>query len=288
MAGLGRTGLVQPGSLYTSKYRIRLPGAVSPDSVGDRLKAAFPSASWQIRDRDGGGAGGEPLLLADGAVPEPDRPRRPDHRRHRRQQRRLLLSAAQARRHRHAEGAGRDLGRHLRAIYLAQIGLVAGIAVLAGLVAGALLPPALIALAGDVLPVRPGFALHWTPLATSAAFGLLVAFMFVLPPLARARRFPVATLFRAGLERRPVDRPAQPGARRRRRGGGGGAGGRDVARSFVRRRGARRGRGGVPRPARASARRCVDGAPAAAVPPAPGPARRRRAPPARGADRGAW
>ena len=78
---------------------------------------------------------------------------------------------------------------------------------LAGLVAGALLPPALIALAGDVLPVRPGFALHRTPLVDQRRLRPAVAFMFVLPPLARARRFPVATLFRAGLEDRTwIDR----------------------------------------------------------------------------------
>ena len=199
MAGLERTGLVQPGSLYTSKYRIRLPGAASPAGTTDRLKAAFPSASWQIRDRDAAAPGasrffsrmGQFLSLIGLAA--------------------LIIAgigvsngvSSYLRLKREGIATLKALGAtsaDISRMYLAQVGLVAGIAVAAGLVVGALLPPALIALAGDVLPVRPGFALHWTPLATSAAFGLLVALLFVVPPLARARRFPVATLFRAGLD----------------------------------------------------------------------------------------
>lgn len=199
MEGLARTGLVQPGSLFVGKYRIRLPGAVSPETVAERLRDGNPSASWQIRDRDRAAPGasrfftrmGQFLSLIGLAA--------------------LIIAGI---------GVGNGVSSYLRLkrdgiatlkalgatsqdvsrIYLAQIFMVASVAVLAGLAVGALLPPALIALAGDVLPVRPGFAIHWLPLATSAAYGLLVAYMFVLPPLARARMFPVATLFRAGLD----------------------------------------------------------------------------------------
>ena len=59
-----------------------------------------------------------------------------------------------------------------------------------------------IALAGDVLPVSPGFRLFPLPLATSALYGLLIAFLFTFPPLARARTQPAAALFRGAIERR--------------------------------------------------------------------------------------
>ena len=91
-----------------------------------------------------------------------------------------------------------DIGR----VYLLQIGMVTLLAVAAGLVVGALLPPIAIAIAGDLLPVRPGFALHAPPLLVSAAYGLLMALIFVLPPLGRARLQPVASLFREAVARR--------------------------------------------------------------------------------------
>jgi len=40
-AGLTATGLVQPGSLYSSHYRIRLPAGAVPEPVTERLKAGF-------------------------------------------------------------------------------------------------------------------------------------------------------------------------------------------------------------------------------------------------------
>jgi len=54
--------------------------------------------------------------------------------------------------------------------------------------------------AGDILPVAPGFNVHPLPLAVSAIYGLLIALAFALPPLARARTVPAAGLFRAIVE----------------------------------------------------------------------------------------
>jgi hypothetical protein len=52
------------------------------------------------------------------------------------------------------------------------------------------MPMAISWVAGDVLPVAPGFAVHPVPLVVSAVYGLLIAFAFALPPLARARTCP--------------------------------------------------------------------------------------------------
>ncbi|HTU09507.1 MAG TPA: FtsX-like permease family protein [Allosphingosinicella sp.] len=199
MAGLQRTGLIQPGSLYTSKYRLRLPGAASPQAVTDRLKADFPAASWAFKDRDRAAPGasrffermGQFLSLIGLAA--------------------LIIAGigvgngVSSYLARKSDGIAtlKALGatsRDIARVYFLQIGLVALIAVAVGLAVGAMLPILLVWLAGDLLPIRPGFTLHPLPLATSAAYGLLVAFMFVLPPLGRARRLPVATLFRGGIE----------------------------------------------------------------------------------------
>lgn len=199
MEGMGRTGLVQPGSLYTTRYRLRLPAAASPQAVTDRLKADFPAASWAFKDRDRAAPGasrffermGQFLSLIGLAA--------------------LIIAGIGV-----GNGVSSYLGRKsdgiatlkvlgatsadIARVYFLQIGLVAVIAVAAGLAVGALLPILGIWLAADLLPIRPGFALYPLPLATSAAYGLLIALMFVLPPLGRARRLPVATLFRGGIE----------------------------------------------------------------------------------------
>ncbi len=63
-----------------------------------------------------------------------------------------------------------------------------------------------------MLPVSPGFRIHPLPLVTSAAYGLLIALIFTLSPLARARTQPVAAIFRALVEqRRAFDRRSVTG-----------------------------------------------------------------------------
>ena len=56
-----------------------------------------------------------------------------------------------------------------------QIWAVAAVAIGAGLVVGAMAPTLIGWIAGDVLPVKPGFALYPLPLSVSAAYGLLIA-----------------------------------------------------------------------------------------------------------------
>jgi putative ABC transport system permease protein len=199
MQGLARTGLVQPGSLFVSKYRVRLPDAAAPQAVLDRLRAQYPAAGWEVKDRDRAAPGasrffdrmGQFLSLVGLAA--------------------LIIAgigvsngvSSYLRLKRDGIATLKVLGAtsaDISRVYLLQIGLVTLIAVAAGLAAGAMLPVVAIALAGSALPVQPGFALHPLPLATSAAYGILVAYIFVLPPLARARILPVASLFRAGID----------------------------------------------------------------------------------------
>src|SRR3546814_4505746 len=50
--GIRRTALIQPGSLYESKYRIRIAPGAEVRATGEALKGAFPAAGFEIKDRD--------------------------------------------------------------------------------------------------------------------------------------------------------------------------------------------------------------------------------------------
>lgn len=204
--GLRRTRLLQPGSLFESKYRLRLAPGRNPADAIDALKARFPSAGWEYKDRDRAAPGanrffermGQFLSLIGLAA--------------------LVIAgigvsngvASYLALKRGGIATLKILGAtsgDIARIYLMQIGAVALVAIGCGLVLGAILPVAIVALAQDLLPVRPGAGLHPVPLATSAAYGVLIALAFALPPLARARTLPAAALFRAAVDdRTAIDR----------------------------------------------------------------------------------
>ena len=55
-------------------------------------------------------------------------------------------------------------------------------------------------------PVPPRIAIYPLPLLISAAYGLLIAFVFAILPLARARTVPAASLFRGAVSKDTVSR----------------------------------------------------------------------------------
>jgi putative ABC transport system permease protein len=206
MQSLPSTSLIQPGSMFESKYRIKLLPTADASAVAKSLQAQFPSAGWEVTDRSNGAPGtrrfiermGQFLTLVGLAA--------------------LVIAGI---------GVGNGVGSYLESkrasiatlkvygadsgvifrIYMLQILAVAAVAILLGLGVGSLLPQVIGWIAGDVLPVAPGIALYLLPLLVSAAYGLLIAIAFALPPLARARTVPAAGLFRAIAEKRAgVDR----------------------------------------------------------------------------------
>jgi putative ABC transport system permease protein len=200
--GVAATGLVQPGSLYTMKYRIKTP---RPTETGKALVKQFPSGGWEVQDRTNGAPGtrrfierlGQFLALVglsalivagigvgNGVTSYLDT-------------KRSGIATLKS------LGATSDL---IFKMYLIQIVLVALAGIIAGVVAGALAPWAIAFFAGDALPVQPRVDIYPRPLLVSAAFGLLIAIGFSLAPLARARAVTAASLFRGGLE--PAMRPA--------------------------------------------------------------------------------
>ncbi len=199
MRSLQSTGLIQPGSLYESKYRIKLPAGTDPVKVALALDKQFPSAGWEITDRSNGAPGtrrfiermGQFLTLVGLAA--------------------LVIAGI---------GVGNGVGSYLASkrssiailkvtgadssiifrLYLLQIFTVAIGAIAAGLIIGAIAPSVIGMVAGDVLPIAPGFTLHPVPLLVSALYGLLIALAFALPPLAKAKTIPAAGLFRSIVE----------------------------------------------------------------------------------------
>ncbi len=203
LAGIERTGLVQPGSLYESKYRVRLAGGVSPGTAVDRFKAAFPSGGWETKTRDRAAPGAERFVERMGQF--------------------LLLVGLSALVIA-GIGVGNGVSSYLAArrgsiaalkvlgatsgliarIYLLEVAVVAAAGIVAGLIAGALTVPLIVWLAGDVLPVAPQFALQPVPLALAAAYGMLIALAFTAPPLIEAGSIPAAGLLRGTFGNRAV------------------------------------------------------------------------------------
>ncbi|WP_187335634.1 ABC transporter permease [Novosphingopyxis iocasae] len=200
LAGLQRAELIQPGSMYESKYRIRTRPGLAPDAVTERIESAFPSAGLDFRTRDRASPGafrffermgqfleliGLTALIIAGigvgnGVASYLGGKRPGI---------ATLKVLGAR--------SGDIAR----IYGLQVGAVAAGAILLGLIVGAALVPLLAWMIGDLLPVRPELGLFALPLAKAAIFGALIAIVFTLPPLARARLLPAASLFRGVVER---------------------------------------------------------------------------------------
>ncbi|MEQ1547185.1 MAG: FtsX-like permease family protein [Chakrabartia sp.] len=205
MDGIKATALVQPGSLFTTRYRIKTPRGVNPAKTAAALSSAFPGAGWEVQDRSNGAPGtrrfierlGQFLALVGLSS--------------------LVIAgigvgngvASWLDGKRTSIATFKVLGSSSKTIfqiYLFQLIMVAGFAIFSGLAVGALAPWAIATFAGDALPVAPTLAIFPAPLITSAAFGVLIALLFSLAPLARAHSVTAASLFRTTVEgaRRPT------------------------------------------------------------------------------------
>ncbi|HEX2660327.1 MAG TPA: FtsX-like permease family protein, partial [Polyangia bacterium] len=81
-------------------------------------------------------------------------------------------------------------------IFFLQVMAIALIAVAVGLVIGALIPYGVEWAYGTDIPVPASFGVYPSQLALAAAFGLMSAAVFAIPPLSRARLIAPASLFR--------------------------------------------------------------------------------------------
>lgn len=193
-----RAGLLAPGAMYRSKVRVAFSGVRDPAAEIEQLKRRFPDAGFQFRTRDNAAPGadrfvrqmGEFLTLVGLAA--------------------LMIAGI---------GIGGGVSSYLEArrvgiatlkvvgatsgdiarIYLLQIAAAGIVGSLAGLFAGVLVTPLLAAALGSLLPVSAGFMVEPGALARAVAYGLLVALVFAVPPLLRAREYPAMALMRARI-----------------------------------------------------------------------------------------
>lgn len=202
-----KAGLVEPGALYESKYRIAFDNSArDPGDVEEDIEERFPAAGFDYRSRDRASPGadrfvsrmGEFLTLVGLAA--------------------LVIagigigggvsSYLEARRSSIATlkvlgASSRDIAR----IYALQIGSAALVGSLLGLAAGVLVTPALAAALDGLLPVETGFVFEPVALLVAGAYGVLVATVFAATPILRARRFPAMALMRARIV--PLSRDAR-------------------------------------------------------------------------------
>ena len=199
-AALPETGLIQPGSLVTYRYRIQLPPGSDAGSWAEAARAAFPEAGWQIRTF---GEASPTLqrsieriavfLSLVGMTA-------------------LLVGGV---------GIGNAIGFYITgkteaiatlkclgastrlvfAVYLVEVMTLAGLGIALALVIGALTPAAVTPLLAGVLPAQARLGFYPGPLALAALFGVLTTLLFSLWPLIRAGQVPAGALFRDNVDR---------------------------------------------------------------------------------------
>ena len=200
---LSDSGLLQPGTLFETEYKLRLPEDADLDALRAEAEQTFTGTRW--RDRRNGAPGVQRFVdrlssflvlvglagLAVGGVG---------------------ISAAVTAyldRKTHVIATLKTLGAETRTIfqtYFLQIGALTVAGLIAGLALGALVPLLLAPVLEARLPVPAVFQLHPRPLGEAALYGTLAAMIFTLWPLARVEHVRAATLFRDGanpIQNRP-------------------------------------------------------------------------------------
>ena len=195
---LKATGLIQPGSLVTYRYRVRLENDQSLKAARDlvvKAKEQFPDAGWQLKSRDRAAQGAENFvdrlsyfltlvgltsLIVGGAG---------------------IANAVSAFVDRRIGTIAtlKCLGAPAKDvfwIYLSEIMLVALLGIAMGIAAGAATPVLAHTFLQDILPLPLTTQIEVVPLALTAALGLLVTLAFSIWPLARTHRIPASALFR--------------------------------------------------------------------------------------------
>ncbi|WP_308915161.1 ABC transporter permease [Jannaschia sp. LMIT008] len=197
-AALDGTGLLAPGSLFDTEYRLTLPEGTTDETLDAARAVIEPelegtTARWRDRrnaspqierfvDRIGsflvlvglaglavGGVGVSAAVRAylDRKIP--------------------VIATLKT--------LGAE-GRTIFAAYLIQIAVLAALGIVIGVVLGTLIPLAAYPFIQAQLPVPVELGLHAAPLAEAALYGALTALLFTLWPLARTERVRAASLFR--------------------------------------------------------------------------------------------
>lgn len=192
---LRRTGLIQPGSLIDYDYRVAFSHDTPLREFRRQAVAAFSDAGWEIRDRNNAAPGVRSFIeqvtmflglvglavLAIGGLGASEAVRAFLDRK------RDEIATLKA------LGAGSTL---VFLTFFVRIMAISIAAILVGLVIGAVIPFAFGYFGASNVPAPAHFALYARALALAAAFGILSAMVFAIPPLARTRDIAPASLFR--------------------------------------------------------------------------------------------
>ncbi|MDD9717625.1 drug:proton antiporter [Dinoroseobacter sp. PD6] len=192
---LAESGLIGPGTLYETEYRLALPEDADLQALEEEAEALFRDTGMRWRDSRNAAPGVERFVerigsflvlvglagLAVGGVG--------------------ISAAVRA----YLDGKTQVIatlktlgaeGGTIFAAYLIQIGILTAIGVGLGLVLGAAIPIVAAPLLTANLPMPAAFGLHPGPLAEAALYGVLTALVFTLWPLARTEQVRAAELFR--------------------------------------------------------------------------------------------
>ncbi len=189
------SGLLEPGNLFDTHYRLRLPDGTNLQALEDRAMAAFRDTGLRWRDARNAAPGAERFVrrmgsfltlvglagLAVGGVG--------------------IAASVRAYLVRKVESMavlkvlGAD-GATVQAVYFLQVAAVAVMGVLAGLALGVALPVAAGPLISGALPIPVAIVLRPLPLIEAAIYGFLTVAIFAWWPLAEVRRIGPAALFR--------------------------------------------------------------------------------------------
>ncbi|MFA8386439.1 MAG: ABC transporter permease [Pelagibaca sp.] len=196
---LREAGLLQPGTLYETEYRLLLPPDSDLDALETATEAAFPSSGLRWRDARNGAPGVAQFVERLGAF--------------------LILVglsglavggigvSAAVRAYLASKTSViatlRTLGATRATIfqtYFLQIGALSVLGIVLGLCLGALVPILFGPVISASLPVPAIFTIHPAPLIEAALYGILTALVFTLWPLARTEDIRPAMLFRDALD----------------------------------------------------------------------------------------
>jgi putative ABC transport system permease protein len=195
---LQATGLIQPGSLITWHYRVKLKNQTPlkiAKAIAEDADKQFPDAGWRVRATDNAAGGAERFverlgyfmtlvalaaLVVGGAGMA------------------NAVSAFVTRRS-SAIATLKCLGlssQDVFGLYLTEIILVGLFGIVLALALGAASPFLLYYFAGDVLPLPVATSVQWQALLVAAVLGLLVLLAFAVLPLARISTIRGTDLFR--------------------------------------------------------------------------------------------
>ncbi len=194
------TGLIDPGSLVSWRYALKLGGTAGQSDNGlvsfrERIKQALPEGGFTVRDRRDPSpqvsrtlerlrqfltlVGLTALLVGGVGVAN--------------------AVATYIDRRRKVIAAFKSLGATSRTIlwiHLLQVMMIALIGIVLGIALGFLIPITLSATVGDALPIKADLTVSARSLLTAVAYGLLVSLLFALWPLGRAEQVRAGVLFR--------------------------------------------------------------------------------------------